>query len=65
MAGKAKEIKGRLEEAAGAILDNKRLKRQGKTDQVVGRVEQKLTGKKPRKKVPGRVENVVNYTEVP
>jgi uncharacterized protein YjbJ (UPF0337 family) len=40
MTGKADEIKGRVEEAAGAIADNDKLRREGKIDQAAGKVKQ-------------------------
>ena len=32
------EVKGRIKEAAGDLTDNDRLKREGKTDKVAGKV---------------------------
>jgi len=40
MTGKGEEIKGRLEEAAGVITGNDKLRRQGKTDRAVGKAKQ-------------------------
>ncbi len=40
MAGKQDEIKGRVKEAAGAITDNDKLRREGKIDQAAGKVKQ-------------------------
>jgi uncharacterized protein YjbJ (UPF0337 family) len=40
MGGKAEEIKGRVKEAAGAVSDNDKLRREGKTDQVAGKTKQ-------------------------
>ena len=43
MAGaKSDKLKGRVKEAAGALTGNKRLKREGKADQVVGKIKQKV-----------------------
>ena len=42
MSGKKDEIKGRVEEAAGALTDNERLREKGKTDQAVGKTEQAI-----------------------
>lgn len=39
MSGKTDQIKGRVKEAAGALTDNDRLKREGKRDQAVGKVK--------------------------
>jgi uncharacterized protein YjbJ (UPF0337 family) len=39
--GKADEVKGRVKEAAGALIDDKKLKRKGKADQAVGKIKQK------------------------
>lgn len=38
--GKSDELKGRLKEAAEALTGDKKLKREGKTDQAVGKVKQ-------------------------
>ena len=40
--GKSDEVKGRLKEAAGALTGNKKLKREGKADQAVGKIKQKV-----------------------
>jgi len=40
--GKSDELKGRAKEAAGALTGDKKLKRQGKTDQAIGKIKQKL-----------------------
>jgi uncharacterized protein YjbJ (UPF0337 family) len=40
MAGKAEELKGRVKEAAGAITDNNKLRREGQIDQAAGKVKQ-------------------------
>jgi uncharacterized protein YjbJ (UPF0337 family) len=40
--GKSDELKGRVKEAAGVLTDNKKLKREGKADQVVGKIKQKV-----------------------
>lgn len=40
MAGKTEELKGRVKEAAGALTDNPKLKREGQIDQVVGKTKQ-------------------------
>ncbi len=40
MSGTADEIKGRIKEAAGAITDNDKLRREGKLDQAAGKVKQ-------------------------
>jgi uncharacterized protein YjbJ (UPF0337 family) len=40
--GKSDELKGRVKEAAGALIGDERLKREGKADQAVGRVKQKV-----------------------
>jgi uncharacterized protein YjbJ (UPF0337 family) len=39
--GKSDELKGRVKEAAGALTGDKKLKREGKADQAVGRLKQK------------------------
>jgi len=40
--GKSDELKGRVKEAAGALTGNKKLKREGKADQAVGKIKQKV-----------------------
>jgi uncharacterized protein YjbJ (UPF0337 family) len=40
--GKTDEVKGRVKEAAGALTGDKKLKRQGKADQAVGKIKQKV-----------------------
>ena len=40
MGGKTDIVKGRIEEAAGALAGNDRLRSKGKTDQAVGEVKQ-------------------------
>lgn len=42
MSGKTDELKGRVKEAAGAVTDDDRLRREGKTDQAAGKVKQKV-----------------------
>ena len=40
--GKSDELKGRVKEAAGVLTGDKRLKREGKADQAVGKLKQKV-----------------------
>lgn len=40
--GKTDELKGRVKEAAGALIDDDKLKREGKADQIVGKLKQKI-----------------------
>lgn len=40
--GKSDELKGRVKEAAGALTGDEKLKREGKTDQAVGKIKQKI-----------------------
>jgi uncharacterized protein YjbJ (UPF0337 family) len=40
MSGKTDEVKGRIKEAAGALIGNDKLREEGKTDQAVGEVKQ-------------------------
>ena len=42
MGGKTDVVKGRVKEAAGALTGNDKLREEGKTDQAVGKVKQKL-----------------------
>jgi uncharacterized protein YjbJ (UPF0337 family) len=43
MSGKKDQIKGRIKEATGVITDDDRLKREGKVDQLVGKMKEKAT----------------------
>jgi uncharacterized protein YjbJ (UPF0337 family) len=52
------KIKGRVKEAVGVITDNDRLKREGRTDQVVGEVKE--TVEKVHDKVNRVVKKVKN-----
>jgi uncharacterized protein YjbJ (UPF0337 family) len=40
--GKSDELKGRVKEAAGALTGDAKLKREGKTDQSVGKIKQQV-----------------------
>ena len=40
--GKSVEVKGRVKEATGALTGDKKLKREGKADQAVGKIKQKV-----------------------
>lgn len=40
--GKTDEMKGRVKEAAGALTGDRKLKRQGKADQAVGKIKQNV-----------------------
>lgn len=40
MSGKTDVVKGRVKEAAGALIGNDKLRDEGKTDQAVGKVKQ-------------------------
>ena len=42
MSGTSDEIKGRIKEAAGAIMDDDKLRREGKMDQAAGKVKQTI-----------------------
>ncbi|MCE9607755.1 MAG: CsbD family protein [Planctomycetia bacterium] len=53
MSGKADEIKGRVKEAAGALADDDKLRREGKIDQAAGKV------KNAAEKAVDAVKNVV------
>lgn len=39
MGGKTDIVKGRIKEAAGAVIDSDKLRNEGKVDQAVGRVK--------------------------
>jgi len=38
MGGNIDKVKGRIEEAAGVLADNAKLRKKGKTDQAIGKV---------------------------
>jgi uncharacterized protein YjbJ (UPF0337 family) len=40
MSGKTDVVKGRIKEAAGAVIGNDKLRAEGKTDQAIGNVKQ-------------------------
>ena len=40
--GKSDELKGRVKEAAGALTGDAKLKREGRADQAVGKIRQKV-----------------------
>jgi uncharacterized protein YjbJ (UPF0337 family) len=40
MSGKADQVKGRVKEAAGAITDNDKLRREGKVEQAAGKAKE-------------------------
>jgi uncharacterized protein YjbJ (UPF0337 family) len=40
--GKSDELKGRVKEAAGAVTGDRKLKRERKADQAVGKIKQKV-----------------------
>ena len=40
--GKSDEVKGRVKEAAGALTGDETLKREGKADQAIGKIKQKV-----------------------
>jgi uncharacterized protein YjbJ (UPF0337 family) len=40
--GKSDEVKGRVKEAVGVLAGDEKLKREGKADQAVGKVKQKV-----------------------
>lgn len=46
MSGKAEVLKGRVEEAAGALTDNDNLRNKGKADQAVGKAKQVASAQK-------------------
>jgi len=46
MGGTADDLKGRAKEAAGDLTDNDRLEREGKADQMAGKVKDKVEGAK-------------------
>jgi len=54
VSGKSDELKGRVKEAAGALTGDKKLKREGKVDQAVGKVKQGLEKVIDKVKAVGR-----------
>ena len=40
--GKTDELKGRVKEAAGALTGDEELKQEGRVDQTVGKIKQKV-----------------------
>lgn len=50
MTGKADEVKGRIKEAAGALTDNNKLRKEGQIDQAVGKAKQVATAQKELEK---------------
>lgn len=42
MSGTSDEIKGRIKEAAGAITNDDKLRREGKMDQAAGKIKQSV-----------------------
>ena len=54
MSGKTDELKGRVKEAAGVLIGDKKLKRRGKADQAVGKLKQQV------EKVLDKVKGVVS-----
>ncbi len=42
MSGTSDDLKGRAKEAAGALTDDDRLKREGKTDRATGKAKDKI-----------------------
>jgi len=58
MKGSTKVVKGRIEEAAGALTDNDRLRAQGQTDQAVGHVKQ--AGEKGVQKAKDSARKIVD-----
>ena len=42
MSGSKDDLKGRAEEAVGDLTDDDKLQREGKTDQAVGKVKEKI-----------------------
>jgi uncharacterized protein YjbJ (UPF0337 family) len=52
--GKSDELKGRVKEAAGALTGDRKLKREGKADQAVGKIKQKV------EKVIDKVKDVLS-----
>jgi len=63
MSGKTDIVKGRIEEAAGALTGNDKLRAQGQTDQAVGHVKQAAEkgvrqAKKSARKIVDKARNI-------
>lgn len=54
MGGKTDIVKGRIEESAGALIDNDKLRKKGKRDQAVGQI--KCTAEKMVDKIKKRMQ---------
>ena len=54
--GKSDEVKGRLEEAAGVLTGDEKMKRKGKADQAGGKVKQ--VAEKIQKKTEEAIDKV-------
>jgi uncharacterized protein YjbJ (UPF0337 family) len=54
--GKSDELKGRVKEAAGILTGDKKLKREAKADQAVGKIKQKV------EKVVDKVKDAVRVS---
>lgn len=57
MSGKAEVIKGRVEEAAGALTNNDRLRNKGKADQATGKAKQVASARKALDKAKNTAES--------
>ena len=55
--GKSDELKGRVKEAAGALIGDKKLKRKGLADQACGNIKQMVEG------VMEMVENAFDWVK--
>ena len=63
MKGSTKIVKGRIEEAAGALTDNDKLRAKGQTDQAVGHIKQAAEkgvrqAKESARKIVDKVRNI-------
>ena len=56
MKGSTKIVKGRIEEAAGALTDNDKLRAKGQTDQAVGHIKQ--AAENGVRKIVDKVRNI-------
>ncbi len=57
MSGKSDVVKGKIEEAAGVLTNNRKLRAEGKTDQAVGMAKQ--VGEKAAAKIKQGVKRIV------
>ncbi|MFZ2636171.1 MAG: CsbD family protein [Rectinemataceae bacterium] len=65
MNGKIDVAKGRIKEAAGVLIDNKDLRKEGKADQVAGKAKEVVeeTVRKVKKGAQNAIDKINNTTK--